>query len=100
MKVSEAVQHMTKWYLHRIIDSFTRDFPKLDQDQSRDTIVKNVDELTNPERIRRVLSLFLGARLPRTGLAEKAVSQCEARARAVIATRGLKSVLGRTFGRR
>lgn len=57
MKVSDAVQHMTKAYLHRIIDSFTRDFPKHDEEKSREIIVKNVDELTDSDRIRRRLSL-------------------------------------------
>lgn len=61
MKVAEAVEHMTKWYLERVIDSFAKDFPRLDEDRARDTIVKNVEELTNTERIKRQLS-FQGYR--------------------------------------
>lgn len=56
MKVSEAVQHMTKQYLHRIIDSFTKDITKPDEDRSREIVVRNADELTDAERIRTVLS--------------------------------------------
>jgi hypothetical protein len=55
MKVADAVQEMTKSYLHRIIDSFTRDFPKPDEDKSREIILRNVEELTDSGRIRRVL---------------------------------------------
>jgi hypothetical protein len=61
MRVGEAVQHMTKAYLHRIIDSFTRDLVKPDEDRSREIIVRNTEELTDPERIQTVLrreSLF------------------------------------------
>jgi hypothetical protein len=63
MRVGEAVQHMTKAYLHRIIDSFTRDLVKPDEDRSREIIVRNTEELTDPERIqtvlRRQVQLFL-----------------------------------------
>ncbi len=55
MKVAEAVQEMTKSYLHRVIDSFTRDFPKPDEEKSREIILRNVDDLMDPGRIRRVL---------------------------------------------
>lgn len=55
MKVTEAVQHMTKSYLHRIIDSFTRDFPKPDEERARSIIIKNVEELTDRDRICRRL---------------------------------------------
>lgn len=51
MKVAEAVQHMTKSYLHRIVDSFTKDFPKTDEQRSREIIVKNTTDLTDPGRI-------------------------------------------------
>jgi hypothetical protein len=56
MKVAEAVQYMTKSYLHRIVDSFAKDFPKTDEERSRTTIVKNADELTDSSRIARILS--------------------------------------------
>lgn len=50
MKVSEAIELMTKAYLQRVIDSFTKDFPKPDEERAR-LILRNVDELTDPERI-------------------------------------------------
>lgn len=56
MRVDEVVNHMTKWYLDRIVDSFTKDFPRLDEDRAREIIVKNVDELTDAERVRKQLS--------------------------------------------
>jgi hypothetical protein len=56
MKVPDAVQHMTKQYLHRIIDSFTKDITKPDEERSREIIVRNAEELTDPTRIRTVLS--------------------------------------------
>jgi hypothetical protein len=56
MKVAEAVQHMTKQYLHRIIDSFTKDITKPDEDRSRELVVRNAEELTDPQRIRTVLA--------------------------------------------
>jgi hypothetical protein len=55
MKVAEAVKHMTKAYLHRIIDSFTKDITKPDEDRSREIVVRNAEELTDPQRIRTVL---------------------------------------------
>lgn len=55
MKVEDAVQHMTKAYLHRVIDSFTKDLPKGDEDKSRDLIIRNLDELTDPGRVSKVL---------------------------------------------
>jgi hypothetical protein len=56
MKLGEAVQYMTKAYLHRVIDSFTKDISKPDEDRSREIIVRNDEELTDPDRIRTVLS--------------------------------------------
>jgi hypothetical protein len=56
MKVTEAVDHMTALYLRRIIDSFTKDFPKPEEERAREIIVQNVDELTDLERIERKLT--------------------------------------------
>ena len=56
MKVVEAVEHMTKFYLRRIVDSFTKDFPKPSEERAREIIVQNTDELTDPGRIKRTLS--------------------------------------------
>lgn len=55
MKVSEAVKNMTVHYLRRIVNSFTKDFPQPDEDRAREIIVEHTDELTDPERIDRVL---------------------------------------------
>lgn len=55
MKVSDAIELMTKAYLQRIIDSFTKDFPKLDEERAREIILRNVDELTDRDRIATVL---------------------------------------------
>ncbi len=56
MKVAETVRHMTKQYLHRIIDSFTKDITKPDEERSREIIARNAEELTDPLRIKTVLS--------------------------------------------
>lgn len=56
MRVEDAVAYMTKWYLERVIDSFAKDFPKLDEDRAREVIVQNVDELTDASRMKRQLS--------------------------------------------
>lgn len=57
MKVADAVEYMTKAYLHRIIDSFTKDFPKPDVERAREIILRNTEELTDSERIATVLSV-------------------------------------------
>ncbi|MCY3538262.1 MAG: SAP domain-containing protein [bacterium] len=55
MKVADAIKEMSTLPLQRIVDSFTKDFPKPDEDQARDIILRNVEELTNSERIATVL---------------------------------------------
>ncbi|MCQ3805267.1 MAG: hypothetical protein OXC98_00090 [bacterium] len=55
MKVADAIKQMSKLPLQRIVDSFTKDFPKPDENQARDIILRNVEELTDPERISTVL---------------------------------------------
>ena len=55
MKVADAIKQMSKLPLQRIVDSFTKDFPKPDEDQARDIILRNVEELTDGERITTVL---------------------------------------------
>ncbi len=55
MKVADAIKQMSKLPLQRIVDSFTKDFPKPDENQARDIILRNVEELTDPERIATVL---------------------------------------------
>ncbi len=56
MRVDAAVNLMSKAYLDRVVDSFTKDFPKRDEERAREIIVKNVDELTDPDRIKGQLS--------------------------------------------
>ena len=55
MKVADAIKQMSKLPLQRIVDSFTKDFPKPDENQARDIILRNVEELTDPVRIATVL---------------------------------------------
>ena len=55
MKVADAIKQMSKLPLQRIVDSFTKDFPKPDEDQARDIILRNVEELTDGKRITTVL---------------------------------------------
>ena len=45
MRIDEAVKHMTKQYLGRIQESFTKDLGPQDEDEIRDYIVRNSDEL-------------------------------------------------------
>lgn len=47
---------MTKQYLQRVVDSFTRDFPRLNEERARETIIRNVDELSDPQRVQKRLS--------------------------------------------
>ena len=55
MKVADAIKQMSKLPLQRIVDSFTKDFPKPDEDQACDIILRNAEELTNPDRIAAVV---------------------------------------------
>ena len=55
MKVADAIKQMSKQPLQRIVDSFTKDFPKPDEAQARDIILRNVEELTDGKRITTVL---------------------------------------------
>lgn len=57
MKVSEAVQYMTKMYLQRVIDSFTKDFPKPTQERAREIVLDHAGELTDSERVTNQLDL-------------------------------------------
>lgn len=56
MKITDAVQKMTKSYLNRIVDSFTRDFPRVDEERAREIIVKNAADLVDADRIRAGLA--------------------------------------------
>ena len=48
MKVADAIQQMSKLPLQRIVDSFTKDFPKPDENQARDIILRNVRGTDRP----------------------------------------------------
>ena len=56
MRLADVVQLMTKAYLHRIIDSFTKDLPKGDEEKARELILRNASELTDRDRIARALA--------------------------------------------
>lgn len=51
MRIEEAVEQMSKSYLHRVIDSFTRDLHKPELEESRDLIIRNSKELADEEHI-------------------------------------------------
>ncbi|MYA34799.1 MAG: hypothetical protein F4164_01345 [Gemmatimonadales bacterium] len=55
MRVAEAIELMTKAMLQRVVDSFTKDFPKPDEERAREIILRNTGELTDPQRIEAVL---------------------------------------------
>ena len=55
MRVAEAIELMTKAMLQRVVDSFTKDFPKSDEERAREIILRNTGELTDPQRIEAVL---------------------------------------------
>ncbi|WP_423927074.1 SAP domain-containing protein [Candidatus Palauibacter sp.] len=56
MRVDEAIELMTKGLLQRVVDSFTKDFPKSDEERAREIILRNSGELTDPRRIEAVLA--------------------------------------------
>ncbi|WP_420633003.1 hypothetical protein [Candidatus Palauibacter sp.] len=41
MRVAEAIELMTKAMLQRVVDSFTKDFPKSDEERAREIILRN-----------------------------------------------------------
>lgn len=55
MKIADAIQYMSKSYLHRIIDSFTEDIPKRDPEDSRKRITQHKDDLSDHDRIQKRL---------------------------------------------
>lgn len=58
MKIEEAAKLMTTQYLTRVLNSFTRDIGKLDEAESREYIIRNMEELSKPENVQRRLDLF------------------------------------------
>jgi hypothetical protein len=58
MQISEAVRHMTKQYLGRILDSFTKDIGPQEEEEARDYITRNSEELADPDNVARRLDLF------------------------------------------
>lgn len=51
MRIEEAVGYMSKAYLHRVIDSFTKDLHKPDTDESRSLIIRNAKDLADEQHI-------------------------------------------------
>jgi len=57
MKIEQAVECMSKSYLHRIIDSYTKDIKKPDEDAARKMLISDTELLGNPENIQKRLGL-------------------------------------------
>jgi Ca2+-binding EF-hand superfamily protein len=58
MRIEEAATKMTTQYLTRVLTSFTKDLGRLEEDEARDYITRNAEELARPENIERRLDLF------------------------------------------
>lgn len=56
--ISEAVKNMSKMYLGRVLDSFTKDIGPQEEDEAREYINRNADELAKPANVARRLDLF------------------------------------------
>lgn len=56
MRINDLVQEMSQMYLQRILESFTKDFPKTDLERTRELIITNQKELTDKSRIKIQLS--------------------------------------------
>lgn len=57
MKIEQAVECMSKSYLHRILDSYTKDIKKPDEDAARKMLISDAELLGNPENIQKRLDL-------------------------------------------
>ena len=55
MKIENVVECMSKSYLHRILDSYTKDIVKPDDEGSRKKILSDKELLSKPENIERRL---------------------------------------------
>jgi len=58
MQISECVKSMSKMYLGRILDSFTKDLGPQEEDEAREYIARNAEELADPDNVARRLDLF------------------------------------------
>lgn len=58
MEISQAVKSMTKQYLGRVLDSFTKDLGPQEEDEAREYIVRNAEELAKPDNVARRLDVF------------------------------------------
>ena len=56
MRIEEAVEYMSKIYLHRILDSYTKDTAKPDQEASRKRIAADKELLADPKNIHQRLN--------------------------------------------
>lgn len=52
MKIEDAVGQISKQYLNRIIQSFTKDWPTLEETEARRKIIENAPQLADLERIK------------------------------------------------
>ena len=57
MRIEEAVEYMSKIFLHRILDSYIKDTIKPDEETSRKRITADKDLLANPDNIHQRLHL-------------------------------------------
>lgn len=57
MKVEDAVSRMTKAYLHRILDSYTKDIHKPDEQDCRNRLVRDLEDLSSRESIEKRFDL-------------------------------------------
>jgi len=57
VKIEQAVECMSKIYLHRIIDSYTKDIKKPDEDAARKMLISDAELLANPENVKKRLNL-------------------------------------------
>ncbi|AWV90190.1 hypothetical protein [Bradymonas sediminis] len=58
MRIEDAAAKMTTQYLTRVLSSFTKDLGRLEEDEARDYIIRNAEELAKPQNVERRLDLF------------------------------------------
>lgn len=57
MKVEDAVGRMTKAYLHRILDSYTKDIHKPGEEECRSRLIRDVEDLASKESVEKRFNL-------------------------------------------
>jgi len=58
VSISEAVKNMSKRYLGRVLESFTKDLGTPEEEEAREYITRNAEELAHPDNVARRLDLF------------------------------------------